>query len=131
MRLRMQGWCILNRISLEDRLFKRLIVARFGRGAGLAKDLAICAAYVPIVVDSLTADCAGDTLRFVARHLTWMNRHTYPLLAEEVEVWKLAIGKHLLLVLVLDIRVKLGASGRCRKIHFRASALWVRPFGRW
>jgi len=105
----MQGWCIVSTHRASS-LFKRLIIVRVGCGAGLAKDLATCAADVAVVVDTLAADRAGDTLRFVARHLTRMNRHTYPLLAEELGVRKLAIGKHLLLVLVFDIRVEFAGS---------------------
>jgi hypothetical protein len=86
---------------LHSRCSEGLIVAGFGVGAGLAEDLAV-AFEVAVEVDAFAALGAEDAAGFVAGHLAGMERDGDPLPGEEDVVGHLAVGKHLLGVLVLD-----------------------------
>ena len=58
-----------------------------------------------VVVDAFSAEVASDACGFVAGHLAGVERDLDPLLGEEVFVGHLAVGEHLLLVLVFDVGV--------------------------
>src|SRR5579872_1829354 len=85
---------------------RRPVITLLGMCARQAELLSI-ADNEAVVVDSLAARSACDALAFVAGHLARRELDLDPLLAEEVGIIHLAIGLHLLLVLVLDLRVEL------------------------
>lgn len=78
-------------------------------GATLANDFSVNF-QLAVVIDALATNRAGDTRRLVARHLARLQQHLHPLLTEEVFVGKLPIGKHLLLILVFDVRIELAGA---------------------
>ncbi len=59
-----------------------------------------------VVVDAFAAAVAGDAGGFVAGHLAGVEGDADPLFGEEVGVGEFAVGEHLLLVLVFDVRVE-------------------------
>jgi hypothetical protein len=79
-------------------------------GAGLAEGLAIEGG-LAVVVDTFAALGAGDARGFVAGHLAGVEGNLDPLLREEIGVGEFAVGEHLLLVLVFDVRVALAGTG--------------------
>ena len=92
----------LSRVLVLD----RLIIALLRRGAALAELLSI-AHYISAEIDAFPADGANGALAFVARKFPWIELDTHPLLGKQNFFRQLAIGQHLLLVFVLQLRVQL------------------------
>src|SRR5271170_6140678 len=84
---------------------ERPVVAGVTVSATLAEGLAV-AMDLAVVVDAFAALLAGDTGGFVPGHLARVNGNGDPLFAEEIRVGHLAVGEHLLLVLVFDLGVE-------------------------
>src|SRR5579862_2122304 len=96
-------------VSLIERLRSsagRAVITLLGMCARQAELLSI-AFDKAVVVDALAARGACDALAFVAGHLALRELDLDPLLAEEVGIIHLAIGLHLLLVLVFHLGVEL------------------------
>jgi hypothetical protein len=92
---------------------ERLVVAGFGRGTGLAENFFVTAldvACFAVVVDAFAAVRAEDAGGFVAGHLAGVDGDRDPLFAEEVRVGEFAVGEHLLLVFILDVRVEVAGA---------------------
>jgi len=85
---------------------QREIVAALGRGTVSAEDASVSGNDLAVVVDSFAADGAGDARGFVAGHLARVDRDLDPLFREEVLIRELAVGEHLLLVLVFDVGIE-------------------------
>ncbi len=88
---------------------QRLVVAGLGEGAALAESLSVAKSFA-IVVDAFATLRAGDAGGFVAGHLARMDRDGNPLFAEEIFVGEFAVGEHLLLVFVFDVRVEVAGA---------------------
>ncbi len=84
---------------------KWLVVTSFREGAALAESLSVAHGFA-FVVNTFAALSAADAGGLVARHLARVNRDRDPLFAEEVLVRKFSIGKHLLLILIFNIRIE-------------------------
>lgn len=82
-----------------------LVIAVLRECAALAEYLAV-AGDVPVVVDALAAQGADDALGFITRHLAGVERNGDPLVAEEFGIGQFAVGEHLLLVLLLNMRIE-------------------------
>jgi len=90
-------------------LRQRLVVAGFREGAALAENFPIADGFA-VVVDAFATLRARDAGRFVTGHLAWVDGNGDPLFAEEVFVRKFAVGEHLLLIFVFDMRVKVAGA---------------------
>jgi hypothetical protein len=90
-------------------LRQRLVVASLGEGAALAESFSV-AEGLAFVVDAFTTLRAGDAGGFVAGHLARVDGDGNPLFAAEVFVGEFAVGEHLLLVLVFDVRVEVAGA---------------------
>ena len=78
-------------------------------GAALAEDLAVDFD-LAVVVDALAAAGAGDASGFVAGEFAGVHGDVDPLLGEELFVGEFAVGEHLLLVLVFDLRIEIAGA---------------------
>jgi len=67
-------------------------------------------ANLAVVVNALAALFADDAWGFVAGHLAGVDGDLDPLFLEEVGVDHLAVGEHLLLVFVFDLRVEIAGA---------------------
>src|ERR1700733_4430924 len=86
-----------------------LIVACVGSGVGFAKSFSV-ASDLAVVVDAFAAESAGDAGGFVAGHLARVDGDGDPLFAEEVGIGHLAVGEHLLLILVFYLRIEFASA---------------------
>ena len=89
-----------------QRLRERLVVSLLRRSAGEAERLPL-AHQETVVVDAFSALSAGHALALVSGKFSGVERHLHPLLVEQVVVAHLAVGGHLLQVLVFYFRVQL------------------------
>ena len=78
-------------------------------GAALAESLVVASDFA-VVVDAFSALVAGDAGGFVAGHLAGVEGNLDPLFGEEVFDGQLAVGEHLLLILVGYVRVKVAGA---------------------
>jgi hypothetical protein len=88
---------------------QRLIVTGFGEGAALAENFSVAKSFA-VVVDAFAALRAGDAGGLVAGHLARVDGDGNPLFAEQVFVGEFAVGEHLLLVFVFDMRVEVAGA---------------------
>ena len=86
-----------------------LVITGFGMGAALAQNLAVYFD-LPVIVDPFAALSAGDAGRFVAGEFAGVHGDVDPLLGKEVCVGEFAVGKHLLPVLVFDLRIEVAGT---------------------
>src|SRR5437867_13137448 len=88
-------------------VLQRLVVAL--AGAGAAQDPAALH-YLPLEVDAFPAFGAGHASGLVTRHVLRAETHPHPLDIEQLFVRHLAIGAHLLLIPVFDLRIQLAGA---------------------
>ncbi len=86
-----------------------MVVAGFGEGAAVAESFSV-AEGLAVIVDAFAALRAGDAGGFVPGHLARVNGDGNPLFTEEVCVGEFAVGEHLLLVFVFDVRVEVAGA---------------------
>ena len=82
-----------------------MVITRVWIGAAVAYLLPI-AHDIPVVIDAFSAGSTECAFRLVAGKFFCAKRYLHPLLAKQDIFRKFAIGEHLLLILVLDFRMK-------------------------